>query len=142
MTLSENVRKAIIAKLRAGRTPEQIADALRETPGALSDDDPLAAAVLAFARVVLPQIEAQRTEAAILAALARLPDTPPDNGEKYLSVRQVAHRLGKHFDTVYRWIRAGKIPAERLNNGVYWILAEDLAKMKRSGPGRPRKGTK
>jgi excisionase family DNA binding protein len=42
------------------------------------------------------------------------------------TVAEVAALLGKHINTVYGWVRAGALPAERIGNTIYipkWALA-------------------
>jgi len=57
-----------------------------------------------------------------------------------LTLDDVAHRLGVHYMTVYRYVRLGRLPAER-RNGRWWVRVEDvdhLATRPRStvrGPG-------
>lgn len=50
-----------------------------------------------------------------------------ENGTDWagLTVKQVAMRLGKNRETVYRWIRAGDLPAVRIG-GQLSIRLEDL----------------
>jgi excisionase family DNA binding protein len=42
------------------------------------------------------------------------------------TVAEVATLLGKHINTVYRWVRSGVLPSERIGNTIYipkWALA-------------------
>jgi excisionase family DNA binding protein len=42
------------------------------------------------------------------------------------TVAEVAALLGKHINTVYRWVRSGALPSERIGNTIYipkWALA-------------------
>jgi excisionase family DNA binding protein len=63
---------------------------------------------------------------------------PPEQGTKRdpagesriaYTVAQVAHLLGKHPNTVYGWVEAGKLPSKRIGNTIYipkWALADLL----------------
>ena len=47
------------------------------------------------------------------------------NAEKLLTVGEVAERLRLKPVTIYRWIRDGHLPAQRLPNGTFRIKTED-----------------
>jgi excisionase family DNA binding protein len=50
--------------------------------------------------------------------------TPATTTEKLLTVAQVADRLGVAMDTVYKWVRAGRIPHVKLNKVVRFRPAD------------------
>src|SRR5579862_117910 len=55
-----------------------------------------------------------------------------------VALQEAAERLGVHYMTAYRYVRTGRLPAER--RGVQWIVdPADLEKMR--GPGRAPRGT-
>ncbi len=47
---------------------------------------------------------------------------------KLLTPQEIAERLGFRVDTVYSWIRNGKLPAYRIG-GLYRVDEEDLKAM-------------
>ena len=55
-----------------------------------------------------------------------------------ISLHEAAHRLGVHYMTAYRYVRTGRLPAER--DGTRWIVdPADLDRMR--APGPVRRGT-
>lgn len=61
-----------------------------------------------------------------------------DDDEQRISLNEAADRLGVHYMTAYRYVRTGRLPAER--NGVQWMVApSDLEAMR--SPGRVERGT-
>ena len=44
--------------------------------------------------------------------------------ERLLTVREAARRCGRTPDTVRRWIRDGKLPAQKLRNQLFIQLAD------------------
>lgn len=56
-----------------------------------------------------------------------------------MTLQDAADRLGVHYMTVYRYVRTGRLPAER--DGAQWMVdPAALAKMRAPGGGRPRQG--
>jgi methanogenic corrinoid protein MtbC1 len=55
-----------------------------------------------------------------------------------LDLQRAADELGVHYQTAYRWVRTGKLPAQ-LVDGRYQVGRHDIAKMsqKRSTPSTP-----
>ena len=51
-------------------------------------------------------------------------------------------RLGVSADRVLQFIRAGRLPADRLGRRVYRIRASDLRRVARRRTGRPPKSLK
>jgi excisionase family DNA binding protein len=50
-----------------------------------------------------------------------------------ITLQEAAERLGVHYMTAYRYVRTGRLPAER--NGVQWMVdPDDLEKMRAPGP--------
>jgi excisionase family DNA binding protein len=45
--------------------------------------------------------------------------------ETRISLQAAAERLGVHYQTAYRWVRAGSLPAVKVR-GVYQVVLEDL----------------
>ena len=61
----------------------------------------------------------------------------------WLSMREVAHRLGYTTTAVQRWIRAGLIPVYTTpHDTVFLFRAADVADFTPPARGRPRKETK
>ena len=62
-------------------------------------------------------------------------DLPADE----LGLDEVAEEVGVHYQTVYRWVRAGKLPADVVH-GRYRVMRHDLAAFidGRTAPKRPR----
>jgi excisionase family DNA binding protein len=60
-------------------------------------------------------------------------------GAARISLQEAADRLGVHYMTAYRYVRTGRLPAER--DGVLWMVdPADLRRMRE--PGQPaRRGT-
>ena len=56
-----------------------------------------------------------------------------------LDLDDVAEEVGAHYQTVYRWVRAGKLPADMVD-GRYRVMRDDLAAFidARRTPKRPR----
>jgi len=56
-----------------------------------------------------------------------------------LDLDDVAEEVGVHYQTVYRWVRAGKLPADVVH-GRYRVMRHDLAAFidGRTAPKRPR----
>lgn len=56
-----------------------------------------------------------------------------------LDLDEVAEEVGVHYQTVYRWVRAGKLPADVVD-GRYRVMRHDLAAFidARRAPKRPR----
>lgn len=51
-------------------------------------------------------------------------DTAPDS---LLTIPEVADELGYHRQSIYRWIRAGDLPASRLTPSSHWrVKRSDL----------------
>jgi len=48
-----------------------------------------------------------------------------DDGKQYLSLEEVAERLGVHYQLIYRLVRSGELPAIRLGR-IYRVEAADL----------------
>jgi len=56
-----------------------------------------------------------------------------------ITLHEAAERLGVHYMTAYRYVRTGRLPAER--DGVYWMVdAADIEKLRASGRERPAPG--
>jgi excisionase family DNA binding protein len=55
-----------------------------------------------------------------------------------LTTSQAAERLGVSVSRVQQFIKAGRLPAEKVGRD-YLIQAADLAKVKNRKPGRPRR---
>jgi MerR family transcriptional regulator, light-induced transcriptional regulator len=47
-------------------------------------------------------------------------------GDDLLELREAASSAGVHYQTVYRWVRSGRLPAN-LIGGKYFVAAEDVA---------------
>ena len=47
----------------------------------------------------------------------------------YLKCKEVAALLGVHQNTVMKWIRSGKLPAQRFGEKLWRIRREDIEKM-------------
>ena len=63
---------------------------------------------------------------------------PWSRGRERIGLHEAARRLGVHYMTAYRYIRTGRLPAER--HGANWMIdPADLDKMR--APGRVRRGT-
>jgi excisionase family DNA binding protein len=57
-----------------------------------------------------------------------------------ISLQEAAQRLGVHFMTVYRYVRTGRLPAER--DGAHWTVdPADLDRMRAPGPVRRGSGS-
>ena len=54
---------------------------------------------------------------------------PP--GETWLDLQQAADALGVHYQTAYRWVRSGRLPAE-LVGGRYCVAVADIATVEQS----------
>lgn len=54
------------------------------------------------------------------------PHTGLVSEEPGVSLREAANRLGVHYQTAYRWVRAGDLPAAKVQ-GVYQVSDVDLA---------------
>ncbi len=55
-----------------------------------------------------------------------MPRVPPDDPEASLNLKQAATKLGVHYMTAYRYVRQGRLPAER--DGTAWrVLERDIA---------------
>ncbi|HYT94986.1 MAG TPA: helix-turn-helix domain-containing protein [Gemmataceae bacterium] len=53
-----------------------------------------------------------------------------ESGRIAYTVAEVAALLGKHINTVYDWVKAGALPAERIGGTIYipkWALGRLLA---------------
>lgn len=50
----------------------------------------------------------------------------------YLTPDQVAVRLQLHVETIYRWLRAGRLPGIRLSRKAWRITEADLTDFLRS----------
>jgi excisionase family DNA binding protein len=48
--------------------------------------------------------------------------------EELLTCQQVSEALGVSVNTVWRWIRDGKLPAKKLGGKLYRIYKADLEK--------------
>jgi excisionase family DNA binding protein len=48
--------------------------------------------------------------------------------EELLTCQQVSEALGVSVNTVWRWIRDGKLPAKKLGRKLYRIYKADLEK--------------
>jgi MerR family transcriptional regulator, light-induced transcriptional regulator len=64
--------------------------------------------------------------------------TPGPGHEGRLTLEAVAEQLGLHYMTVYRHVRLGRLPAERLK-GRWWVRPEDLGRV-RPATGASRRG--
>jgi excisionase family DNA binding protein len=55
-----------------------------------------------------------------------------------LDLQRAADELGVHYQTAYRWVRTGKLPAE-LVDGRYRVALADISEMtaRRSTPKAP-----
>ena len=54
---------------------------------------------------------------------------------KYLTVAQVAERLGRNVELVRRWIREGRLRAQKI--GPIWVVTvENLRKFRKDEPER------
>jgi excisionase family DNA binding protein len=54
-----------------------------------------------------------------------------------INLREAAERLGVHYMTAYRYVRTGRLPAER--DGALWMVAvADLGQVASSDASRPR----
>ena len=58
--------------------------------------------------------------------------------EQHVDLQSAADELGVHYQTAYRWVRTGKLPA-RLVNGRYEVAHNDIAAMsaRRAAPQAP-----
>ena len=52
----------------------------------------------------------------------------PNNGNRWLKVREVAQLLGYNKHTIYLWVREGFIPCVRLANGQIRFKPADIEK--------------
>jgi excisionase family DNA binding protein len=58
---------------------------------------------------------------------------------QWLTLAEAADELGVHYMTAYRYVRTGRLPANRVG-GVWQIDPADLTLVRRTGPGGPRPG--
>ena len=61
-----------------------------------------------------------------------------DDTEKMLELQAAANALGVHYQTAYRWVRSGRLPAQ-LTGGKYLVSARDVADVgaRRERPQNP-----
>ncbi|MGD0580184.1 MAG: helix-turn-helix domain-containing protein [Bryobacteraceae bacterium] len=70
------------------------------------------------------------------------PDGPPDTGDRWFSVNEVAAHLGVAIDTVYRWIDGKGLPAHRVGRLWKCKLPEVDAWVRGDGPAETGSGGK
>lgn len=60
------------------------------------------------------------------------------NDDEHVDLQSAADELGVHYQTAYRWVRTGKLPA-RLVNGRYEVTQRDIISMtsRRAAPKEP-----
>ena len=51
-----------------------------------------------------------------------------DKPETMLELQSAADALGVHYQTAYRWVRSGRLPAQ-LTGGKYLVSAHDVAEV-------------
>ena len=56
---------------------------------------------------------------------------PRETPARSLSPEDVALELGIHRETVYRWIRAGRLAAARIGPRLWRVSPDDLERFKR-----------
>ncbi|MEM9711377.1 MAG: B12-binding domain-containing protein [Actinomycetota bacterium] len=63
----------------------------------------------------------------------------PETGE--LTLHEVSERLGVHYNTVYRYVRRGRLNARRVG-GEWRVSTDDLARFGQDQPKRGKRGAK
>lgn len=56
-------------------------------------------------------------------------DERPDPNREWWTSHEVADLFRVTVDTVYRWIKSGKLPATRISRNLYRIRAEDAREL-------------
>jgi excisionase family DNA binding protein len=61
--------------------------------------------------------------------------TPVANAKEGLTIAAAARELGVHRQTIYNWIRAGKLPVTRFGptGGIVRVHPDDLEEMRNPG---------
>jgi len=58
--------------------------------------------------------------------------------EDYLTIHEAATVLGRRYQTVWGWVKNGRLEAMRIGN--LWLINPDNCRIPKPGkPGRPRK---